>query len=155
MARTFFVGDCGSKWVFVRGVGFEPTTSLPGDGIEAFPRSDATTAPFPPPIRSYYNLFLVRDEFSRNRYYILNIRCRYNLFPSLFLEDQSIFSYNRKSDSDCNSKTYALKFKNYILKIIAFVSTSSNPDIRSPNKYKVSFISPDLISPARTISRAD
>jgi hypothetical protein len=38
---------------FVRGVGFEPTTSLPGDSIEAFPRSDATTAPFPPPLRLY------------------------------------------------------------------------------------------------------
>jgi hypothetical protein len=34
---------------FVRGVGFEPTTSLPGDSIEAFPRNDTTTAPFPPP----------------------------------------------------------------------------------------------------------
>jgi hypothetical protein len=34
---------------FVRGVGFEPTTSLPGTSIEAFPRSDATTAPFPSP----------------------------------------------------------------------------------------------------------
>jgi hypothetical protein len=33
---------------FVKGVGFEPTTSLPEDSIEAFPRSDATTAPFPP-----------------------------------------------------------------------------------------------------------
>jgi hypothetical protein len=31
---------------FVRGAGFEPTTSLPGNSIEAFP-SDATTAPFP------------------------------------------------------------------------------------------------------------
>jgi hypothetical protein len=34
---------------FVRGVGFEPTTSLPRDSIEAFPRSDATTVPFSPP----------------------------------------------------------------------------------------------------------
>jgi hypothetical protein len=30
-------------------VGFEPTTSLPRNSIEAFPRSDATTAPFPSP----------------------------------------------------------------------------------------------------------
>jgi hypothetical protein len=34
-------------------VDFEPTTSLPGDGIEAFPRSNATTAPFPLPIDLY------------------------------------------------------------------------------------------------------
>jgi hypothetical protein len=39
---------------FVRGVGFEPTTSLPEDSVEAFPRSDATTAPFPPQYIKYY-----------------------------------------------------------------------------------------------------
>jgi hypothetical protein len=33
-------------------VDFESTTSLPGDGIEAFPRSDAITAPFPSPNNS-------------------------------------------------------------------------------------------------------
>jgi hypothetical protein len=68
MARTFLVGDCGGKWVFVRGVGFEPTTSLPGDGIEAFPRSDATTASFPPQI--LFINFELRNIHFRNGYAI-------------------------------------------------------------------------------------
>jgi hypothetical protein len=40
-------------------VGFEPTTSLPGDGIEVFPRSDATTAPFPSPGKNYKIIYLL------------------------------------------------------------------------------------------------
>jgi hypothetical protein len=90
-------------------------------------------------------LFLVRDEFSQNKYHILDIKYKYNLSLLLFLENQPIFSSNRKNDSNYNSKTYALKFRDYILRIIAFVSTSSNLGIRSPGKYKVSFISLDRI----------
>jgi hypothetical protein len=39
---------------FVKGVGFKPITSLSEDSIKVFPRSDATTAPFPPPDMKYY-----------------------------------------------------------------------------------------------------
>jgi hypothetical protein len=50
---------------FVRGVGFEPTTSLPGDSIKAFPRNDIITVLFPPtvPNINYYNtIFILTDS---------------------------------------------------------------------------------------------
>jgi hypothetical protein len=88
----------------------------------------------------------VRNEFSQNRYYILYIRYRYNLSPLLFLENQPAFSPSRKSDPDYKFKVYALEFKDYIFRIIAFVTTSSNLGIRSLSKYKMSFVSLNMTS---------
>jgi hypothetical protein len=45
-------------------LGFESTTSLPGDGIKAFPRSDAITAPFPSPINKLIFLYNSNKDIS-------------------------------------------------------------------------------------------
>jgi hypothetical protein len=91
------------------------------------------------------NLFLVRDEFSQNRYHMLYIRCRCDLSPLLSPENQPAFSPSRESDPDHKSEIHALELRDYIPRIIAFVATSSDLSIRSPSKCKVSFVSPDRI----------
>jgi hypothetical protein len=76
---------------------------------------------------------------------MLYIKRRCDLSPLFFPENQPAFSPSRESDPDHKSETRALEFRDHILSIIAFVSTSSNPSIRSPGKYEVSFISPDRV----------
>jgi len=98
-------------------------------------------------IRLCRNFFLLRDEFSQNRYHMLYIRCRCDLSQWLFPKNEPAFSPSRESDPDHNSEIHALELRDHILRIIAFVSTSSDPSIRSPSKCEVSFIGPDRIYP--------
>jgi hypothetical protein len=72
-------------------------------------------------------------------------RCRCDFSLLFSPENQPAFSLSYKSDPDYKSEIYALKLKDYIPRIIAFVTTSSNLNIRSPSKYKVSFVSSDRI----------
>src|SRR5271156_942640 len=96
-------------------------------------------------VRLCSDLFLVCDEFGQNRYHMLYVRCRYDLSPWLFPENQPAFSPSRESDPDHKSEVHALELRDHVFRIMAFVSTSSDSSIYSPNKCKVSFISPDRV----------